>query len=200
MDYDIVNGIRDQLRAWNRTQQHPRIVLMSGTGGKAFCAGGDLITLYNARQGKISPDIKRDFFAGANIIGWGLATMLPMQIAIWNGIVMGGGVGISCHSPIRIATDNSVYAMPETAIGFFNNAGGSYFLSRVKDDITLGLYLGLTGHRLKGRELLDWGFSTHFVPKERMEDLRADLYQIGHSDTDQDIQELVDKYADKSTS
>lgn len=64
---------------------------------------------------------------------------------------MGGGVGISCHAPIRIATDSTMYAMPETGIGFFNDVGGSYFLSRVKHNVSLGLYLGLTGYRLKGK-------------------------------------------------
>ena len=58
---------------------------------------------------------------------------------------MGGGVGLTWHSPVKIATDNSMYAMPETAIGFFTDVGGSYFLARVNDDISLGLYLGLTG-------------------------------------------------------
>jgi 3-hydroxyisobutyryl-CoA hydrolase len=81
---------------------------------------------------------------------------------------MGGGVGISCHSPIRIATDNTMYAMPETGIGFFTDVGGSYFLSRVKNNVSLGLYLGLTGHRLKSRELLDWGVATHFVPEDKL--------------------------------
>ena len=74
--------------------------------------------------------------------------MKPMQISLWNGIVMGGGAGISMHSPIRIATDNTVFAMPETAIGFFTDVGGSYFLPRIQnsdDDISMGLYLGLTG-------------------------------------------------------
>jgi len=63
---------------------------------------------------------------------------------------MGGGVGLTWHSPIRVATDSTMYAMPETAIGFFTDVGGSYFLPRIKNgDISLGLFLGLTGHRLK---------------------------------------------------
>lgn len=77
---------------------------------------------------------------------------------------MGGGVGLSMHSPVRIATENSIYAMPETAIGFFCDVGGSYFLSRIKNDISLGLYLGMTGHRVKGRDLVKWGIATHFIP------------------------------------
>lgn len=79
---------------------------------------------------------------------------------------MGGGVGLTSHSPIRIATDNSVYAMPESAIGFFCDVGGSYFLPRVRSDsISAGLYLGISGQRVKGRDLVKWGIATHFVPK-----------------------------------
>jgi len=77
---------------------------------------------------------------------------------------MGGGVGLTWHSPIRVATDNSMYAMPETAIGFFTDVGGSYFLPRIHgNDISLGLYLGMTGQRVKARELVKFGIATHFV-------------------------------------
>ena len=86
---------------------------------------------------------------------------------------MGAGVGLTWHSPIRIATENSVYAMPETAIGYFVDVGASYFLPRIKNDISLGLFLGLTGHRLRAQELVNWGVATHYIPAERL----ADLYQ-----------------------
>ena len=88
---------------------------------------------------------------------------------------MGGGVGVSCHAPIRVATDKSVYAMPETGIGFFTDVGGSYFLSRVKNNINLGLYLGLTGHRLKAKDLVQWGVATHFVHSDKLDGLREDI-------------------------
>ena len=85
---------------------------------------------------------------------------------------MGGGVGLTWHSPIRVATDNSMYAMPETAIGFFCDVGGSYFLSRVRNnEIELGLYIGLTGVRVKARDLVKWGIATHFVEKAKIPDL-----------------------------
>ena len=121
--------------------------------------------------------IKREFFAQEYLLDYSLTTMSPLQIAIWNGIVMGGSVGVSCHSKIRIATDNTVYAMPETGIGFFTDVGGSYFLSRVHNNISLGLYLGLTGFRLKSRDLVRWGVATHFVPSERLEALKFDISQ-----------------------
>lgn len=79
--------------------------------------------------------------------------MDSIQISLWNGIVMGGGVGVSAHAPIRIATNNTVYAMPETGIGFFCDVGGSYFLPRLHDNISSGLFLGITGFRLKGPEV-----------------------------------------------
>ena len=86
------------------------------------------------------------FFAREFLLDYALSQMRSTrQISLWNGVCMGGGVGLSWHSPIRIATNNSMYAMPETAIGYFCDVGGSYFLSRVKGDISLGLYLGLTG-------------------------------------------------------
>lgn len=73
--------------------------------------------------------------------------MKPVQISLLDGIVMGGGVGISVHSPIRIATEKSVFAMPEAKIGFFTDVGGGFFLSNLRKNI--GMYLGLTGARLK---------------------------------------------------
>jgi 3-hydroxyisobutyryl-CoA hydrolase len=89
---------------------------------------------------------------------------------------MGGGVGLTWHSPIRVATDNSLYAMPETAIGFFTDVGGSYFLPRINgNDISLGLYLGMTGQRVKARELVKFGIATHFVAQANMTNLINDL-------------------------
>jgi len=81
---------------------------------------------------------------------------------------MGGGVGVSVHAPIRVATDTTLYAMPETGIGFFTDVGGSYFLSRVKQNISLGLFLGITGNRLKSKDLVKWGIATHYVPKDKL--------------------------------
>lgn len=77
-----------------------------------------------------------------------MTQLKSLQISNWDGIVMGGGVGLSVFSPFRIATENTVFAMPETKIGFFTDVCGGYFLSRLRNNI--GYYLGLTGMRLKG--------------------------------------------------
>ena len=170
---------------------------MSGVGGKAFCAGGDIKLIYESGTGKADPKIKSQFFHDEYALDYNLTKMSPLQISIWNGIVMGGGVGLSVHAPIRVATDNTVYAMPETGIGFFTDVGGSYFLSRVNHNIHLGLFLGLTGHRLKGRELVQWGIATHFVPQTQLESLYGDLKARVTRDTSkQEVLDIVMNHSD----
>lgn len=106
---------------------------------------------------------------------------------------MGGGVGVSIHSPIRVATDNSMFAMPETTIGFFTDVGASYFLSRVKEDISLGLFLGITGHRVKSKDLVKYGIATHYVPQDKMEELHSDIIKkVNKQSSDQQILKIVD--------
>ena len=112
---------------------------------------------------------------------------------------MGGGVGVSVHAPIRIATDNSVYAMPETGIGLFTDVGASYFLSRVKGNINLGLYLGLTGHRLKAKDLVKWGVATHFVPADKIDLMKEALVKnVSQDSSDKDIESIISQHQDLS--
>ena len=85
---------------------------------------------------------------------------------------MGAGVGLTINSQIRIATEKSLFAMPETQIGFFPDTGASRFLTRGCNP-ELGLFMALTGHRIKGSELLDWGFATNYIKSEKMEYLKG---------------------------
>jgi 3-hydroxyisobutyryl-CoA hydrolase len=136
------------------------------------------VSIYKAHIGKEGFDLslKKDMFSEEYLADYTLAKMPSLQIAIWNGYVMGGGVGVSIHAPIRIATDNSMFSMPETTIGFFTDVAAGYFLPRVKSNPSLGLYLGLLGHRVKGKEMLSWGLATHFVPSDKIDEMRKDLY------------------------
>ncbi len=86
---------------------------------------------------------------------------------------MGGGVGVSVHGRYRVATEKTLFAMPETAIGFFADVGGSYFLSRLRDHI--GLYLVLTGNRVKGQDNKRVGIATHFVSQSNLANLEKEL-------------------------
>ncbi|KAL6981470.1 3-hydroxyisobutyryl-CoA hydrolase [Sarracenia purpurea var. burkii] len=109
-----------------------------------------------------------------------VATNSKPQVSILNGIVMGGGAGASVHGRFRVATENSVFAMPETALGLFPGVGASYFLSRLPG--FFGEYLGLTGSRLDGAEMLACGLATHFVPSVRLALLEEALCKVNSSD------------------
>lgn len=114
--------------------------------------------------------------------------------------IVGGGVGLSVHAPFRIATENTMFAMPETAIGFLPEVGGSFFLSRL--DGQLGIYLGLTGKRLKGTDVFYAGVATHFVPSSRLAALEARLAELDnatHDMVNQAIEEFSAELDNEST-
>lgn len=105
-----------------------------------------------------------------------LADMPIVQIAIWNGYVFGSGAGICMRAPFSIATDNTEWAMPESVAGFITDNGVSHFFANKLKDISLGLYLGITGQRVVGgKEVLKWGICTHYVKKELISDLKKAL-------------------------
>jgi enoyl-CoA hydratase/carnithine racemase len=154
---------------------------------KSFCAGGDVKSIYMAGMGLSNREedtnakkssqhgygcrnlLTADFFREEYQLNYKIATQPPHmpQISIWDGIVMGGGVGISAHGKYRIATENTLFAMPETNIGFFPDVGGTYLLPRLRGG--LGPYIGLTGARLKGDDLLYGGIATHYVPSNNID-------------------------------
>ncbi|CAF0971777.1 unnamed protein product [Adineta steineri] len=118
-------------------------------------------------------------------------------VAIINGITMGGGVGLSVHGPFRIATETTTIAMPETAIGLFPDVGGSHFLSRLSNN--LGVFLGLTGYRLRGIDVLHAGFATHFVPTNRLEEVERKLVDIPKANYNS-VKDVLDKSSESVNS
>lgn len=138
-------------------------VVIKGAGPKAFCAGGDVVSIV-----KDDPaGAQKRFFYREYQMNYAIKTLKVPHVALWNGIVMGGGVGVSVHGSHRVVSEKAVFAMPETSIGLFPDVGGSWFLPRLEKK-GLGLYLGLTGQRLKGADLWHAGIATHFVPAEAM--------------------------------
>ncbi|KAL9261591.1 3-hydroxyisobutyryl-CoA hydrolase 1-like protein [Drosera capensis] len=140
-----------------------KLIILKGAG-RAFCAGGDVAAVIRAIN-------KGDWRLGANffwkefILNYVMATYSKTQVSILNGIVMGGGAGASIHGRFRVATENTVFAMPETALGLFPDVGASYYLSRLPG--FFGEYVGLTGARLDGAEMLACGLATHFVHRTK---------------------------------
>ena len=197
LDLPMIKILQNALFQWNSDPEVSAAYFL-GAGNKAFCAGGDIRTLYEAKHGSHEPSVLKDFFWYEYILDYGLAKMNPVQICEYDGIVMGGGVGISVHAPLRIATEEAVFAMPETAIGFFPDVGGSYFLSRLPN--SLGLYLGVTGARISGPQLVQAGVATHFVPKEKLPELKEYLIsEMTSKRTVQEIKDMVEKYSEEIT-
>lgn len=110
---------------------------------------------------------------------------------------MGGGVGLSINASFRIATERCVFAMPETGIGFFPDVGGSYFLANSpRLSSGLGMFLGMTGARLAGKEAVAAGVATHFVPSDRIEDLKQDVSRVESRDHAL-VEAVVSKHAEQ---
>lgn len=159
----------DTLTLW-QTDENIQYILVRSSGGRSFCSGGDIRHIYESRQ-LSSPDFS--YFALEYRLNYLIHTYPKPYISLIDGIVMGGGVGISFHGSHIIAGDNLLFAMPEVSIGFFPDVGSSYFLSRLPD--SFGLYLGLTGARLRASEVLSIGLATHHCPSSDLESLERAL-------------------------
>lgn len=146
-------------------------VLIDHAGERGFCAGGDIRMIADSGAGD-GVDAKAFFLAEYRLNA--LMFRYPKPItAIVDGIVMGGGVGISEPADVRIATERTTYAMPETGIGLYPEVGGGWFLPRLPGQT--GVWIGLTGARLKAADTVALGIHTHFAPSDGVEALKADL-------------------------
>ncbi len=149
-------------------------VVVRGAGEKAFCAGGDVRAIYDARHHpKGDGDYKADFFREEYLLVQRVHRFPKPYIALIDGITMGGGMGISINGSHRVATERASFAMPEVNIGLFPDVGGSRFLNHCPGQ--LGRYLALTARRLKAADAIYAGFATHYVPHDRLADLTAAL-------------------------
>eukprot|EP01138_Halocafeteria_seosinensis_P010639 gb/GECG01010864.1/.p1 GENE.gb/GECG01010864.1/~~gb/GECG01010864.1/.p1 ORF type:complete len:432 (+),score=57.90 gb/GECG01010864.1/:1-1296(+) len=196
LDLEMIKTLTPQLVTVN-SDEDTGVVIMQGHGGKAFCAGGDIRTLWDHRDQKEGTQVQEEFFRNEYRLDHMLARSSSFKpyVCLYNGIVMGGGVGVSINAPVRLATESTVFAMPETGIGFFPDVGGSYFLPRLRGG--LGMYLALTGHRLKGYDAVAAGVATHYVKPDKVDELLKALEQVGPSHSD-NIDSIVDRYADQT--
>ena len=163
------------LIAWEKDAGVCAVVLDHADGTRGFCAGGDIRKV--AQSGRGDGVEAAEFFRVEYILNTRIKRFPKPFIALLDGVTMGGGVGISVHGSHRIATDRTIFAMPETGIGLFPDVGGGWFLPRL--DGELGTWLALTGAQLRGADVLAAGIATHFVPSDRIEPLKADLLSGG---------------------
>lgn len=175
---DMCLKMRAQLGEWAKDNRVGTVAIR-GEGERAFCAGGDIRALYES--GKAKTPYALDFYRDEYILNAAIKHFPKPYVAFLKGIVMGGGVGVSVHGSHRVADESAVFAMPETGIGLFPDVGGSYFLSRIPGEI--GLYLALTGARLKTADCLYTGVATAFVPAANTEAAIERLAAGEHPDT-----------------
>ena len=164
-----------QLIAWG-DDASVRAIVVRGAGDRAFCAGGDVRAIFDARREGGSGDYKADFFREEYRLIERVHRFPKPYIALVDGITMGGGCGISINGGFRVATERTVFAMPEVHIGLFPDVGASRFLNLSPGRI--GLYLALTGTRVRAADALYCGFATHYVPHDRLGDLTAALMAL----------------------
>ncbi|KAG6496346.1 hypothetical protein ZIOFF_044207 [Zingiber officinale] len=158
--------------------------------GKVFCVGGDVIECYRC-------SLTGEWALAAKIyqkqltLDYLVATYIKPVVFLINGAAMGGGAGLSMNASYRVVTENTVFAMPEAAIGHYPDVGASYFLSKLPG--FLGEYLGLTGARLNGAEMVACGLATHFVPSKNLLLLEKSLHEVDVAEPNT-IQGIISKY------
>jgi enoyl-CoA hydratase len=173
----MVDGLQKALTTWENDDS-VRSVLLQGAGERGLCAGGDVVALYHSAKGDGS--YARTFWRDEYLLNAHIGRYPKPYVALMDGIVMGGGVGVAAHGSIRVVTDKTKMGMPEVGIGFIPDVGGTYLLSRTPG--LLGLHAALTGAPFSGADAIAMGFADHFVPHERLRDFAEAVVADGHED------------------
>ncbi|XP_010659005.1 3-hydroxyisobutyryl-CoA hydrolase 1 isoform X2 [Vitis vinifera] len=177
LTYEMISQILRNLEVYEK-DPIVKLLILKGQG-KTFCAGGDVVGMVlSINEGHWS--FGASFYKKQLTLDYLLATSTKPLVSLINGIIMGGGAGLSMNSMFRVVTENTVFAMPEGQIGLFPDVGASYFLSRLPG--YFGEYLGLTGARLDGKEMLACGLATHFVLSKDLLLLENALSEVASSD------------------
>ncbi|MFD7511252.1 enoyl-CoA hydratase/isomerase family protein [Streptomyces sp. NPDC059853] len=185
---EMVAVLAAALERWRDDPSVGGVVLRSASP-RAFCAGGDIRA---ARAAVLAgePEAADAFYAAEYALNGRIAAFPKPYVSLIDGLVMGGGLGISVHGAVRVVTERAVFAMPETRIGFFPDVGASWFLPRL--GAALGRYLGLTGARLDAAQALECGLATHFVPGDDLPALEEALRTGG---ADAGVVPTVERFA-----
>ncbi|MCW2593979.1 MAG: Enoyl-CoA hydratase/isomerase [Mycobacterium sp.] len=170
----MVAGLAKALDAWEHDDA-VRAVLLTGSGERGLCAGGDVVAIYHDAQ--VGGAETRAFWRDEYELNARIARYPKPYVAVMDGIVMGGGVGVSAHAGIRVVTDTTKMGMPEVGIGFIPDVGGTYLLARTPG--LLGVHAALTGAPFSGTDAIAMGFADHFVPHDVLADFEAAVVSDG---------------------
>jgi enoyl-CoA hydratase len=188
---------RDVDKALDRFEADPdvAVILLEGAGERGLCAGGDIRALWESS--KVRGDLGKILWREEYILNARIAKFAKPYVAFMDGIVMGGGVGLSAHSRHRVVTERTKLAMPEVGLGFFPDVGGTWLLSHSPGEI--GTYFGLTGQTMNGPDAIYARFADAVVPSAKLAALREALTKVPTGTTSVDIKTLIDGFATGET-
>ncbi len=183
--------------ALDRFEADPQValVLLEGAGERGLCAGGDIRGLWESSHAR--GDLGARFWRQEYIMNARIAKYPKPYVAFMDGLVMGGGVGLSGHASHRVATDRTKLAMPEVGLGFFPDVGGTWLLSHAPGEI--GTYFGLTGQTMNGPDAIHARFADAVVPSAKWPALRDALTKLRPGTPSSDIKPLIDGFATGET-
>ncbi|WP_136036602.1 enoyl-CoA hydratase/isomerase family protein [Microbacterium sp. K35] len=194
LDEDMIAEITRALVAW-RDDSDVQIVLIDGEGERGMCAGGDVRRLHEQIVSG-HPERSAEFFRAEYAMNAMIAEYPKPVVALADGITMGGGIGLAGHAAIRIVTERSKLAMPETRIGFTPDVGGTWLLGRAPG--RFGEYFGLTGATMSAADAVYLGFADHVVPSDRLDALRDALAHRADPTSPSEIVLLFDETPEPS--
>jgi enoyl-CoA hydratase len=189
---------RDIEKALDEFEADPAVglILLEGAGERGLCAGGDIRALYESS--KVKGDLGKILWREEYILNARIAKFAKPYVAFMDGIVMGGGVGLSAHGRHRVVTEKTRLAMPEVGLGFFPDVGGTWLLSRTPGEI--GTYFGLTGQTMNGSDAIYARFADAVVPSGKLAALRDGLINLRAGVSSADVQATIDAFATGETS
>ena len=195
LTFNMVQSITQNLVNWEKDDKI-KTVIIEGAGEKAFCAGGDVVNLRKKvlEEGGSPTELSRNFFYEEYLLNYKINQFRKPFVALIDGVTMGGGVGVSMHGSHVVSTEKTMFAMPETAIGLFPDVGGGWLLAQLNSG--LGLWLALTGDRLRAYDLLKTGLVNFYINSNKIGDLKEALIQVS-SDKKEDITNLINSYSSK---
>jgi enoyl-CoA hydratase len=184
-------------KALDQFEADPEVVLilLEGAGDRGLCAGGDIRALYDSSQ--LKGDLGKILWREEYILNARIAKFPKPYVAFMDGIVMGGGVGLSAHGAHRVVTERTKLAMPEVGLGFFPDVGGTWLLSHSPGEI--GTYFGLTGQTMNGPDAIYARFADAVVPSNQLPVLRNVLTEVRPGTSSSEVRAFIDDFATGET-
>ncbi|KAG0743323.1 hypothetical protein G6F57_000490 [Rhizopus arrhizus] len=191
LNLSMIRNIGPQLKAWDFSTL-AKVIIMKGVGNGKFSVGDDILDVLNKAKAR-DPDALYFFQDKFSLVQM-IATLQTPYITILDGYALGGALGLFIHGPFRIATEKTIFSLPEVSLGAFLNSGSSFFLPRMDGEI--GTYLALTGSRIEGIDTFFSGIATHYIPSSRISALEEKLIDLESSEHEI-IQRVLEKFVEQ---